>query len=119
MVAKEYRLYQPVYLDLSTYRQNSGTTFTKIFSAESPYDITVINDVVLVADGSHGLAIYKVGGDLPNAGTIEPVSSLEESAYGLTLIPYRNVVAITGKDGLYQYDISDPDRPRQLSFLGY
>lgn len=96
---------------------SSEAVLTQILAAESPYDIEVVNGQVLIADGTNGLLIYRAGASAPEGILLQPDQRVQLEAYRLIPIPSTNRVVVIAGEGVYQYDLSNPETPEELSVI--
>lgn len=80
----------------------------------SPYGLGIDNRTLFICDGDSGLRVL-------DATDVNQICNQEIANYSgihaLDVIPYQNVAMVIGKDGLYQYDYSDPKNIKLLSTL--
>lgn len=77
---------------------------------ESPYGLGVTGNYIYICEGRHGLKILNV--EDPENIFLE--KELEIDAYDVIVIDQGRLL-LTGADGIYQFDISDPVTPQLLS----
>lgn len=98
-------------LDLSNY---SNPQLLETYALTNPQGLGVDGNALFICDGSDGLKIYDRSVD--NA-----ILSNELAHFpGITtydVIPYNGVLILTGTEGIYQYDYSDLNNIRELSFI--
>lgn len=85
-----------------------------ISKIRTPYAVTVSGQALFVCEGGNGLRIFDTTDptDLVQTG-----NNPSFQAFGL--VPNGNNAIIKGEDGLYQYDISNPQRIQFLSRIPY
>jgi hypothetical protein len=86
----------------------------KDYPMEEPYGLGIDDSLLFVCDGSAGLKIY-------NSSDPFAIDSNRIAAYpdvnAFDVIPLGEVLLMAGKDGLYQYNYSDPKNITLLSFI--
>ncbi|WP_224996583.1 LVIVD repeat-containing protein [Cesiribacter sp. SM1] len=81
---------------------------------QSPYGLAYEDGLLFICEGEHGLKVYDVS-DIYKVNT-----SLLDHETGIDaydVIPYQDVLIMIGREGLYQYDYSDPTDLKLLSRL--
>jgi hypothetical protein len=84
------------------------------YPMKEPYGLGVDNQVLFVCDGDDGLKIYNA--EDPYAiddNMIAHYANID----AFDVIPLGNVLLMIGEDGLYQYDYSNPEDIKRLSYL--
>jgi hypothetical protein len=86
----------------------------KDYPMEEPYGLGIDDSLLFVCDGSAGLKIY-------NSSDPQAIDSNQIATYpdvnAFDVIPLGEVLLMAGKDGLYQYNYSDPKNITLLSFI--
>jgi hypothetical protein len=77
-----------------------------------PYGLGIDGNLLFVCDGADGLKIY----DAKDKKKITPVAAFP-GIQAYDVIPAGNFLFMTGNDGFYLYDYSDPTDIRQLSHI--
>ncbi len=80
---------------------------------EHPHGLSVRDKVVYLCEGEYGLKVL----DLDNPKRAKKLSDYSIATYDNIVIPGTDIMLVIGKDGLYQYDISDNKNLKQLSFI--
>jgi len=90
----------------------SAPRLLKSYPMSSPYGLGIDGSKLFVCEGEFGLKFLNV----ENTTNISTAKWLEGiNAYDV--IPHNNVLLVTAKDGLYQYDYTDQQAPKLLSKL--
>jgi hypothetical protein len=82
------------------------------YSLNSPYGLGVDGDLLFVCEGEAGLTVLNIK-DPVNIKLIKRYD--ENDAYDV--IPNNGTLILTGKDGVAQYDYTDPDAIKKLSLI--
>lgn len=86
----------------------------KIYPMHNPHGLGVDQSLLFVCDGDAGLKIY----DATDRKNIDQhLIKHYEKIHAYDVIPFNNVLMLIGKDGIYQYDYSDPTKIKLLSQL--
>lgn len=100
-------------IDISTL---TSPQLLKIYPMINPRGLGIDNKKLFICDGDDGLKIY-------DATDHMKISDNQLAHYKnintYDVIPYNNIAIMTGKDGIYQFDYSDPKAIKQLSRLGF
>ncbi len=86
----------------------------KAYPMKEPYGLGIENKVLFVCDGNAGLKIYNA--EDPFA-IDENVLAHYKDIHAFDVIPLGEVLLMIGEDGLYQYDYSDLENIKLLSFI--
>jgi hypothetical protein len=82
----------------------------KTYPMESPYGLGIDNKKLFICEGTSGLKTF----DATNILDIKQLQHFKDmNAYDV--IPLNNTLMLIGKDGLYQYDYSNPNSLKLLS----
>lgn len=86
------------------------------FPMDNPHGLSIKDNNLLLCEGTHGLKVFDIENveDIPN-NKIDHIKGFD--AYDVISLPNRNVALVIGKDGLYQFDTSDPRNLKELSVL--
>ncbi len=83
-----------------------------VYAMEHPHGLGIDGNLLFVCEGEFGLKVY----DAQNAKTIDQhLLAHFEDIHAYDVIPLDQVLMMIGKDGLYQYDYSDPTDIKLLS----
>ncbi len=102
-------------LDVIDISDIKDPTLLKSFEMKNPHGLSVRNDYLYLCEGDHGLKVFdaavptEVGDHLQEH--IKDVQATDVIALS------DDLLLMIGRDGLYQYDISQPDNPKEISFL--
>ena len=101
-------------LDVVDISEISDPQLLKTYPMEEPYGVGIDNPVLFVCDGNAGLKIYDASDPMNIAA-----NKLAEypDIHAFDVIPLGNILVLIGTDGLYQYDYSNPQNIRQLSYI--
>lgn len=83
---------------------------------QNPHGLSVTNDHLFLCEGRFGFKVFDVA-DWSTIGDNQLAHLSDFSAFDVITLSSRNLAIVIGEDGLYQYDISEPARPEQLSVL--
>ncbi|WP_420149807.1 LVIVD repeat-containing protein [Spirosoma sp.] len=97
-------------LDVINVSNPSAPRLEKSYPLETPYGLGIDFPTLFVCQGNKGLSVF----DASNPLDIKPRQTFKDvNAYDV--IPLSKVLLTVGKDGLYQYDYSNPSNLRLLS----
>ncbi len=82
----------------------------KIYPMESPYGLGIDNKKLFICEGTKGLKTF----DANNVLDIKQLQHFKD-INAFDVIPLNNTLMMIGKDGLYQYDYSNPNSLKLLS----
>jgi hypothetical protein len=98
-------------IDISDLRTPS---LVKVYPMQNPHGLGIDNGTLFICEGEYGLKVF----DAKNVTTIDQgllAHFKDKDAYDV--IPLGNILVVIGKDGLYQYDYSDPKNLKLLSVI--
>ena len=97
-------------LDVIDVSNAASPVLLKTYSMESPYGLGIDNKKLFICEGTSGLKTF----DVIKPMDIKQLQHFKEmNAYDV--IPLNNTLMLIGKDGLYQYDYSNPNSLKLLS----
>jgi hypothetical protein len=97
-------------LDVIDVSNAASPVLMKTYSMESPYGLGIDNKKLFICEGTSGLKTF----DASKPMDIKQLQHFKEmNAYDV--IPLNNTLMLIGKDGLYQYDYSNPNSLKLLS----
>lgn len=103
-------------LEVINIKDLTNPVLLKIYPMTNPHGLGIDNKNLFVCDGDDGLKVYDATDHLK-------ISDNQLAHYKnintYDVIPYQNVAIMTGKDGIYQYDYSNPKDIKQLSRLTF
>ena len=99
-------------LDIINIKNPEQPVMVSSYSLNSPYGLGVDGDLLFVCEGESGLTVLNVK-DPMNIKLIKRYD--ENDAYDV--IPNDGTLIMTGKDGVAQYDYTDPDAIKKLSLI--
>ena len=85
----------------------------KTYSLTNPHGLSKDGNLLFICDGKDGLKIFN-SSDVSNLQLIKTFSGIET----YDVIAFNNVAIVVAKDGMYQYDYSDPNNIHLLSRVG-
>ncbi len=97
-------------LDIVNVSNPASPVLVKSYPLKTPYGLGVDFPTLFVCQGDNGLAVF----DISNPTNPEPRQTFA-NVHAFDVIPLQKVLLMVGKDGLYQYDYSDPANLRLLS----
>ncbi len=86
------------------------------YPMHNPHGLSVVNDILYLCDGSAGLKVFNV----------EKLRRIDENmldhlaayeAFDVIVLPPGDLVMMIGADGFYQFDASDPEDLKEISFI--
>jgi hypothetical protein len=86
----------------------------KSYPMFNPHGLGVDGDLLFICDGDAGLKVYDKSDPLQ---ILNNQLAHYKDFNTFDVIPLNNVLMLIGKDGIYQYDYSDPKNIRQISHL--
>lgn len=97
-------------LDVIDVSNAASPVLLKTYSMESPYGLGIDNKKLFICEGKSGLKTF----DATKPMDIKQLQHFKDmNAYDV--IPLNNTLMLIGKDGLYQYDYSNPNSLKLLS----
>ncbi|UBM59637.1 hypothetical protein LAG90_03095 [Marinilongibacter aquaticus] len=103
----------PNRLDVVDISNAANPSLLKSYDMENPNGLSVHFPNLFICEGEYGLKSL----DAQNASDIKTLEFIEDF-YGFDCIALEgNVLLVIGKDGLYQFDYSDPANLKQLSVI--
>ncbi|MCP4441227.1 MAG: hypothetical protein GY810_20170 [Aureispira sp.] len=99
-------------VDISTI---TNPTLVKSFQMHSPAGLSVQNNVLFLCDGNQGLKVFDVTDKENISGNLLFRDNDIRKAYDVIASSGSPVVIVVGKEGLYQYDASNPESLEKLS----
>ena len=98
-------------LDVIDIRNLPNATLTKSYPMTRPMGLSATNNFLFVCD--KGLKIFDKAdpADLKQVGQMTDIITYDVIAFN------NNLVMVVGDSGFYQYDVTDPAQPRQLSLI--
>ncbi len=97
-------------IDATNLSQANSQSLLKRYDLVNPHGLTKVGNNIYICDGEAGLKIYDAA-DVMNLQLIASVPGHD----AVDVIPQDDRIIVTGKDGLYQYDITQPSNPVLLS----
>jgi hypothetical protein len=99
-------------LDVINIQDLYNLKLIKSYPMNGPYGLGIDGKTLFVCDGSAGLKVYDVS-DVHNIDKNRIKTYSNINAYDV--IPYNNLLIMIGKDGLHQFDYSNPSKMVFLS----
>ena len=97
-------------LDVIDVSNPANPILKKVYQMDSPYGLGIDNKKLFICEGTKGLKTF----DATNIMDIKQIQHFKDmNAYDV--IPLNNTLMLIGKDGLYQYDYSNPNSLKLLS----
>lgn len=97
-------------LEILSLNNFANPTLIKSYSLTNPHGLSKDGNLLFVCDGTDGFKIYNAE-DVNNLKLIKNFSGTET----YDVIANNNIALVVAKDGLYQFDYSDPDNIHLLS----
>jgi len=86
----------------------------KAYNMYNPHGLGIDNNLLFICDGSAGLKVY----DATNIHTIDQnLIKHFQDIRTFDVIPYNDILIMTGSDGIYQYDYSDIQNIIEISSI--
>lgn len=83
---------------------------------QNPHGLSIRDERLYLCEGRFGFKVFDAS-DWREIGNKQLAHLEGFSAFDVITVHGQDLAIVIGEDGLYQYDISDPDHPRQLSVL--
>lgn len=99
-------------LDIVNIGNPASPSLLKSVPLDTPYGLGVDFPTLFVCQGEKGLSVF----DITNPTNPEKRQTFP-NAYAFDVIPLNKVLLMIGKDGLYQYDYTNPNNLRLLSWI--
>ncbi len=80
---------------------------------DNPHGLALKGEIVFICDGTFGLKSFNVTEPL----AIELIGHEKIAAYDAIVLPNDDLLLVIGQDGLYQYDASQPNDLKEISFI--
>ena len=102
-------------LDLVNISNIYSPYLEKTFPMDNPHGLSIADDVLYLCEGEHGLKVFDVSDPLKlDKNRLDYIKSID--AYDVINVPGQDdVLLLIGKDGFYQYDVSNPKNLKLLS----
>jgi len=100
-------------LDVVDITNLSNPRLLKTYPMQNPHGLGVDFPNLYICEGTHGLKSFNVANDL-DIKQLQHLNNMD--AYDVIPLANKSLLMI-GKDGLYQFDISNPAQLRQLSVI--
>lgn len=103
-------------LDVVDISNKSNPYLVKSFDMKNPHGVGIDGTTLFVCDGSAGLKMFNAT-DPSTAGDhlIQKYGNIEAN----DIIPINGVAMVIAKDGIYQYDYSNPEKLKLLSEIKF
>ncbi len=88
-------------------------TLIKVYPMNNPHGLSVKGNNLYVCDGNQGLKIL----DITNPADIQPVAKDPSLRKAFDVINTDKSMIVVGRDGIFQYDNTDPKALKQLSVI--
>ena len=98
-------------LDIINIKDPQSPVLLSSYSLESPYGLGVDGNLLFICEGEYGLKVF----DISDPYNIMLIKNFDVDAYDV--IPNNNVLILTGKDGIVQYDYSDQTAIKKLGTI--
>ncbi|MEM9987051.1 MAG: hypothetical protein AAF804_18310 [Bacteroidota bacterium] len=101
-------------LDVINIENPSSPYLMRSFPMNNPHGVGIDGDLLFIADGDAGLRIFDAQ-DPMQVGQKE-VASFPEM-FGFDVIPFQQLLVMTGDDGIGLYDYSNPEEIKQVGSI--
>jgi hypothetical protein len=100
-------------LDVLQLNSFTNPTLVKTYPFTNPHGLSKDGNLLFICDGSDGLKIY-------NAAHVSDLQLIKQfpNIETYDVIAYNHIALVVAKDGLYQYDYSDPNNIHLISKIG-
>ncbi|MGB6036273.1 MAG: hypothetical protein WBG42_08390 [Cryomorphaceae bacterium] len=98
-------------IDVSNYSQPS---IIESYDLTNPHGLGIDGETLFICDGNDGLKVFNAENDF---SIDENMLAHYQDIEAYDVIPFENVLIMSAREGIYQYDYSDPENIAQLSFL--
>ena len=89
-------------------------TLVKAYNMYNPHGLGIDDNLLFICDGSAGLKVY----DATDIYSIDQnLIKHFQDIRTFDVIPYNDILIMTGNDGIYQYDYSDIQNIREISSI--
>lgn len=84
------------------------------YPMDHPHGLSIKGNDLYLCEGAHGLKSFNI----ENVTSIDQQDHVKNlDAYDVIALPNKDVLMVIGKDGLYQFDSSNPERLVELSVI--
>jgi len=104
-------LNQLLVVDITDY---SNPVMRAEYNLTNPHGLGIDGNTLFVCDGSDGLKVFDATDDMT---ITDHLISHYTEINTFDVIPYNNVLIMSAKEGIYQYDYSDPQNIVELSVI--
>lgn len=98
-------------IDISDY--NSPTELAH-YDLTNPHGLGIDQNTLFICDGTDGLKVFDAEDDM---NIDDNLISHYDNIQTYDVIPYNDVLIMSAKEGIYQYDYSDPENISELSYI--
>ena len=98
-------------IDVSDLR---NPTLIKTYPMQNPHGLGIDQNTLFLCEGEFGLKVFDAADDYKIS---QNLIFHHKNIDAFDVIPYNNVLILTGEDGLFQYDYSDPTELKLLSVI--
>lgn len=103
-------------LDVVDISNLSSPELLASYPMQNPHGLSILDERLYLCEGRFGFKVFDVS-DWREIGEKQLNHVKGFSAFDVITLGGQDLAIVIGEDGLYQYDISDPENPRQLSVL--
>ena len=101
-------------LDIIDITSLTNPTLVKSYEMDNPHGLSIRENHLYICDGASGLKVYNLE-DVEDLELTETAENLD--TYDIISIPGKNIALVVGKDGLYQFDTTDPSDLKEISSI--
>ncbi len=101
-------------LDVVNVQSLTEPLLIKSFNMQNPHGLGKDGDLLFIAEGDYGLKIFNASNPLTIG---DHLIKHYDNIHAFDVIPLNGILLMTGEDGLYQYDYSDPANITLLSAI--
>lgn len=102
-------------LDIVNVKDPKNPVLLKSYPMHNPHGLSIQGNTLYVCDGNQGLKVLDVS-DINDIKTIGKDPSLRK-AYDVIALGEQKTLVVVGKEGIFQYNNSDPANLKQLSVI--
>ncbi len=101
-------------LDILDVKNIFNPVFLKSHPLHRPHGLSVVNKVAYICEDDQGLKIFDAS-DWKSLKLLSHVKGFQ--AYDVIVLSDENLAIVTGKEGLHQFDVSNPNKVEKMSTI--
>ncbi len=103
-------------LDVVDVSELTNPRLLKTYPMHNPHGLSVVDNTLLLCEGDQGLKAFDVS-EWDKIGQRQLSHITGFNTFDVIGLPFNKVAIVTGKDGIYQFDFSNPSQLKQLSVM--